>query len=75
MQSEFGRKLKVTIFGTSHGPSVGVSVDGLPAGEKIDTDELRAFLARRSPGGELSSRRREPDEPVFISGLDRDVTT
>lgn len=75
MQSEFGRKLKVTIFGTSHGPSVGVSVDGLPAGEKIDREELRAFLARRSPGGELSSKRREPDEPVFISGLDRDVTT
>ena len=44
MSSEFGKRLKVTIFGQSHGPSIGVNIEGLPAGEAIDLEQLQAFL-------------------------------
>lgn len=69
MSSEFGKNLKVTVFGQSHGRAVGVVVDGLPAGEAVDEGELFAFLARRRPGGTLTTPRQEEDVPVFLSGL------
>ncbi len=70
MSSEFGKVLRVGVFGQSHGRAIGVTMDGLPAGEAIDMDELRAFLERRRPGrSSLSTARREADEPVFLSGL------
>lgn len=70
MSSEFGKILKISVFGESHGEAIGVVIDGLPAGEAIDPDELMKFLARRSPGGsELATRRREKDEPKFLSGV------
>ena len=50
MSSEFGRTLRVGVFGQSHGAAIGVTVDGLPAGERIDLAELQAFLDRRRPG-------------------------
>ena len=66
----FGENLKITIFGESHGPAVGMTLDGLPAGEPIDMGALRAELLRRAPGtSELGSPRNEEDEPVFLSGL------
>lgn len=74
MSSEFGRYLKVSVFGQSHGQAVGVVLDGLPAGEAIDQAELRRFMQRRRPGGALSTSRREEDEPVFLSGLLEDKT-
>lgn len=70
MSSSFGTRVRVSIFGQSHGEAVGVTIDGLPAGERIDLDELNAFLARRAPGLKgYTSPRREPDIPRFISGL------
>lgn len=69
MSSSFGNRLKVTVFGQSHGKAIGVVVDNLPAGEAIDESELLAFLARRRPGGALSTPRREEDLPVFLSGV------
>lgn len=66
----FGEKIKIQIFGQSHSDSIGVVIDGLPAGEKIDMDALSAFLKRRAPGrNEHSTMRKEPDIPDFISGL------
>lgn len=66
MSSEFGSLLKISVFGQSHGRAIGVVVDGLPAGEAIDLEELNAFLARRKPGkSPLSTARREADAPVF----------
>ena len=50
MSSELGNNLRVSIFGQSHAEAIGVSIDGLPAGEKIDLEELYAFLQRRAPG-------------------------
>lgn len=75
MSSEFGKALRVGVFGQSHGKAVGVTMDGLPAGEAIDLTELRAFLDRRRPGkNALSTARREADAPVFLSGLEHGVT-
>lgn len=75
MSSEFGKLLRVGVFGESHGAAIGVTVDGLPAGERIDMDELQTFLDRRRPGkNPLSTARRETDVPEFLSGLRDGVT-
>ena len=60
MSSEFGKILKVSVFGQSHGTAIGVNIDGLPAGEAIDLEELQRFLDRRRPGkSPLSTARNE----------------
>ena len=75
MSSEFGKQLRVSVFGQSHGKAIGVNIDGLPAGEAIDLEELNAFLDRRKPGkSPLSTARKETDTPVFLSGLEDGVT-
>jgi len=75
MSSEFGKLLRVSVFGQSHGRAIGVNIDGLPAGEAIDLDALYAFLSRRKPGGSpLSTARKEKDLPIFLSGLENGVT-
>lgn len=75
MSSEFGKLLRVSVFGQSHGKAIGVNIDGLPAGEAIDLDELNAFLDRRKPGkSPLSTTRKEADAPIFLSGLENGVT-
>ncbi|MEG1500917.1 MAG: chorismate synthase [Clostridiales bacterium] len=66
MSSEYGKILKVSLFGQSHGPAIGVNIDGLPAGEAIDMEELNRFLARRRPGQALTTARREGDQPIFL---------
>ena len=75
MSSEFGKILKVSVFGQSHGTAIGVNIDGLPAGEKIDLEELQRFLDRRRPGkNKLSTARNEGDVPEFLSGLENGKT-
>ncbi len=75
MSSSFGKLLKISVFGQSHGAAIGVVVDGLPAGEAIHREELQAFLDRRKPGkSPLSTARREGDIPEFLSGLENGVT-
>ena len=75
MSSEFGKLLKVSVFGQSHGRAIGVNMDGLPAGEAINLDELQEFLDRRKPGkSRLSTARKEADRPIFLSGLENGVT-
>ena len=75
MSSEFGKILRVSVFGQSHGRAIGVNIDGLPAGEPIDLEELQQFLDRRRPGKDsLSTARSEADRPVFLSGLEGGVT-
>ena len=70
MGSTYGKKLKITIYGESHGKAIGMVAEGLPAGEIIDMDELLAFMARRSAvGKKYSTPRKEPDIPVFLSGM------
>lgn len=75
MSSIIGEKLKVSIFGQSHSEAIGVVIDGLPAGFKIDTEKLAKFCARRAPGsGAHTTSRREADEVRFISGVVGNVT-
>ena len=75
MSSEFGRILRISVFGQSHGRAIGVNMDGLPAGEPIDLEALYAFLDRRKPGkSPLSTARKESDTPIFLSGLENGVT-
>jgi len=70
MSNSIGKNLKITIFGQSHSPAIGVTIEGLPSGFKIDFDELSSFLKRRAPGqGVFTTARNEADEPEFISGL------
>ena len=71
MSSEFGNLLKISVFGQSHGTAIGVVIDGLPAGEAVDLEELNAFLDRRRPGKNgLSTPRKETDIPTILSGLE-----
>lgn len=65
-----GECLKLHIEGASHAPAVGMRLEGIPAGERIDPENLQRFLDRRAPGRTpWSSPRKEPDRPVFRSGL------
>ncbi len=76
MSSEFGKTLRIGVFGESHGRAIGVTMQNLPAGEAIDLPALEAFLARRRPGkSALSTARNEPDRPIFLSGLLEGKTT
>lgn len=75
MSSIIGQNIKVSIFGQSHSQAIGVTIDGLPAGETIDFEKLNAFMSKRAPGkNEFSTKRNEADEPVFVSGMVDNVT-
>lgn len=70
MPSTWGNSIKLSIFGESHSKSIGVVLDGLPAGEAIDMTEVLNFMARRSSrGGNLDTPRIEADFPDIQSGL------
>jgi len=75
MSSYFGKNLKVSVFGQSHGAGIGMVMDGFPAGFKIDMDALNAFMQRRAPGqNRMTTARKEKDLPKFLSGLVEDTT-
>ena len=75
MSSYLGKNLHVSIFGQSHAPAIGVTVDGLPAGERVDLEELDRFLQRRAPGRDATATpRKEADKPRFLCGLVDNVT-
>ena len=70
MASSFGETLRVSVFGESHGTAIGAVADGLPAGETVDEAILLDFMQRRQGGkNALSTARKEPDVPRFLSGL------
>lgn len=76
MGSTFGNKVKISVFGESHGTAIGVVIDGLPSGEKIDMDEVYRQMARRAPGNDKTATpRKEADKPEILSGLLDGVTT
>ena len=75
MSSTWGNKIKISVFGQSHAEAIGVCIDGLPAGERVDREELRRFMQRRAPGrSNVSTPRREADEVKILCGLVEDVT-
>lgn len=68
--NQFGHFFKVSTFGESHGSAMGAVIDGCPAGLKFDEDLLVANLKRRRPGqSEVTSERKELDEPQVLSGV------
>lgn len=71
MRSSFGKNLKVSIWGGSHEPAIGVDIKGLPIGTEIDMEELQRFLDCRAPGNSpFTTKRKEADIPVPTSGLE-----
>lgn len=75
MANEFGKNLKLSIYGGSHDEVIGMHLSGFPKGFTLDREELLAFMARRAPnGGAFSTPRKEPDTPEFLSGLEDGVT-
>ena len=70
MSSSFGRLFVVTTFGESHGPAVGVVVDGMPPGIAVDAEAIQAELDRRRPGqSALTTQRQESDRVEILSGV------
>ena len=76
MGSTYGKNYRIAIFGESHAAAIGVEVEGVPAGAKIDSKALQSFLDRRAPGRDATSTaRREPDVPEFLCGMKDGVAT
>ena len=70
MASVYGNVLRLSIFGQSHSPAIGCSLDGIPAGIAVDEEALQAFLDRRAPGrDETATKRREADRAHLIAGV------
>jgi len=67
--NSFGRVFRISIFGESHGPSVGVVIDGCPPGIPIKPEDFEADLARRKSGAKGTTPRIEGDHPMFMSGI------
>ena len=71
MSSTCGTTLKLTLFGQSHGPAVGMTMENFPMGFCPELEELQKFLNRRAPGqNACSTGRKEADLPEFLSGLE-----
>lgn len=74
--NSFGKLLKITTYGESHGPAIGGVLEGCPAGLKIDLELIQAELERRKPGqSKIVTQRKEPDQVVFYSGVFEGKTT
>ena len=70
MRANFGEHFKLTIFGESHGPAIGVVVDGVPAGARIDEAYIARQMARRAQGGDPTAKaRREANAVRILSGV------
>ncbi len=74
--NSFGQVFTITTWGESHGPAIGVVVDGCPAGISLSVDTINTALARRAPGNHaLTSPRKEPDIAELLSGIHEGQTT
>ena len=75
IKNRIGNLFSLTSFGESHGPAIGGVIDGMPAGVKIDMEQLQREMARRRPGqGGATSARNEADEVEILSGIMDGVT-
>jgi len=72
----FGKNFRITTFGESHGPALGVVIDGCPAGIELTENDIQPLLDRRRPGtSPLSSPRKETDRVEMLSGIFEGKTT
>ena len=76
MSSMIGKKIKVSVFGESHGKAIGVVIDSFPPGFEIDLDKVNFEMARRAPGKtKMSTPRQEKDQYEIVSGFFEGKTT
>jgi chorismate synthase len=73
--NSFGVIFRVSIFGESHGPAIGINIDGCPPGIRVEPDDFMADLRRRQSGSTGTTKRREPDVPEILSGVFNGLTT
>jgi len=73
--NSFGTIFRISVFGESHGPAIGVTIDGCPPGIGLDTDDFSADLKRRQSGAKGTTPRTEPDLPEILSGVFNGFTT
>lgn len=74
--SSFGKLLKISTWGESHGDSIGCMLDGVPSGIKINENYIQRFLDQRKPGqSKFTTQRKEPDKVKILSGVFNNVTT
>ena len=74
--SSFGKILKLSTWGESHGDAIGCVLDGVPSGIKISKDEIQKYLEKRKPGqSKFTTQRKEPDKVKILSGIFNGVTT
>ena len=69
MQMQLGEHLRLTLFGTSHGPRVGAVLEGVPEGMIVDHNRIAEAMATRRPGGRYASKRNEEDRVELRSGI------
>lgn len=76
MSGMWGNKIKISIFGESHGNAIGINIDGLPSGLELDLQDIAYEMRRRAPGkSPLSTARSEDDIPEILSGYFNGKTT
>ncbi len=73
--NQYGHNFRLAIWGESHGPEVGITMDGVPAGIPLAEEDFEADLSRRRSGARGTTPRREPDRPTIVSGLYNGHTT
>ena len=73
--NSFGTLFRISLFGESHGPAVGVVVDGCPSGIHVDPDDFMQDLSRRQSGAAGTTKRQEADIPEIMSGVYQGYTT
>ncbi len=72
----FGRALRMTTWGESHGPAIGVVIDGCPPGIALSESDIQPWLDKRRPGqSRFTTQRQEPDEVRILSGVFEGKTT
>lgn len=76
MSSNWGQNIELSIFGESHGQAIGIVIGNLPAGIKLDMEDIRKQMKRRAPGqNKMSTSRQETDAVHIVSGVIDDITT
>lgn len=73
--NSYGTLFKITLYGESHQDAIGVIIDGMPAGIKVDYDLIDEDLAKRKPGQVGTTPRKEADQVILTSGIFNDYTT
>lgn len=76
MSANWGNNIELSLFGESHGEAIGIVIGNLPAGIRLNLEQIRWYMKRRAPGqNKMSTPRQEKDEVHIVSGLQDGITT